>query len=151
MMNFFSKNFYLLRKQSGKTQAQTGVELGKGQTTIGNWENDFSQPNLDELVEISNLFGVDCETLLKTNLENVQLSNPMLGEKKKAKSTPKSTPNSTPIGPFLGQYADHEGLITFASERDESAYWILVSQIRKMSEDIEQLRLSVDSIKSKKK
>lgn len=57
-----------LRKQLSKTQSEIASLIKKGQTTIGNWENGISEPNLDELLIISNFFDIDLDTLVKVDL-----------------------------------------------------------------------------------
>jgi len=68
-MIFLGNNIRFLRKQSSKTQSEVAAVLKKGQTTIGNWENGISEPSLEELVVLSNYFGVDLDELVKTDME----------------------------------------------------------------------------------
>ena len=51
-----------------KTQSEIASLIKKGQTTIGNWENGISEPNLDELLVISNFFDIPLDTLIKVDL-----------------------------------------------------------------------------------
>jgi transcriptional regulator with XRE-family HTH domain len=51
-----------------KTQSEIASLIKKGQTTIGNWENGISEPNLDELLIISNFFDIPLDTLVKVDL-----------------------------------------------------------------------------------
>lgn len=67
-MHFLGKNIRHLRKQFDETQVGLAQVMGKGQTTIGNWENGVSEPNLDELVVLSNFFGTPIDVLLKVDL-----------------------------------------------------------------------------------
>jgi transcriptional regulator with XRE-family HTH domain len=67
-MNFLGKNIRHIRKQLSKTQSEVASLLKKGQTTIGNWENGISEPNLEELVVLSNYFDISLDTLIKTDL-----------------------------------------------------------------------------------
>lgn len=67
-MNFLGKNIRYIRKQLSKTQSEIASLLKKGQTTIGNWENGISEPNLEELVVLSNYFDISLDTLIKTDL-----------------------------------------------------------------------------------
>jgi transcriptional regulator with XRE-family HTH domain len=73
MATTFSKNLLYLRKKAGKSQAAIALQLSKGQTTIGNWENAYSEPSLAEIVEISNIFGINTSDLLTVDLNNVHL------------------------------------------------------------------------------
>jgi len=67
-MHFLGKNLRHLRKQTSKTQSEIASLIQKGQTTIGNWENGISEPNLNELLIISNYFDIPLDKLLKTDL-----------------------------------------------------------------------------------
>lgn len=67
-MHYLGKNIRYLRKQSSKTQSEIASLIGKGQTTIGNWENGISEPNLDELLILSNFFDIPLDTLIKIDL-----------------------------------------------------------------------------------
>jgi transcriptional regulator with XRE-family HTH domain len=67
-MHYLGKNLRYLRKQLSKTQSEIASLIKKGQTTIGNWENGISEPNLDELLVISNFFDIPLDTLVKVDL-----------------------------------------------------------------------------------
>jgi len=67
-MHFLGKNIRHLRKQFDETQVGLAQIMGKGQTTIGNWENGVSEPNLDELLVLSNYFDTPVDVLLKIDL-----------------------------------------------------------------------------------
>src|ERR1700678_2611046 len=67
-MHYLGKNMRYLRKQMSKTQSEIASLIKKGQTTIGNWENGISEPNLDELLIISNFFDMPLDTLIKVDL-----------------------------------------------------------------------------------
>jgi transcriptional regulator with XRE-family HTH domain len=67
-MHYLGKNLRYLRKQMSKTQSEIASLIKKGQTTIGNWENGISEPNLDELLVISNFFDIPLDALIKVDL-----------------------------------------------------------------------------------
>ncbi len=68
MMNFLAGNIRLLRKKIAETQTGIGLLVNKGQTTIGNWENGKSEPNIGELLILSNFFGISIDLLIKVDL-----------------------------------------------------------------------------------
>jgi transcriptional regulator with XRE-family HTH domain len=74
-MHFLGKNLRHLRKQTSKTQSEIASLIQKGQTTIGNWENGISEPNLNELLIISNYFDIPLDKLLKTDLSEEQATS----------------------------------------------------------------------------
>ena|ERR1700744_5065865 len=67
-MNFLGKNIRYLRKHSSKTQSEIASLIKKGQTTIGNWENGISEPNVEELLILSNFFDIPLDVLIKVDL-----------------------------------------------------------------------------------
>src|ERR1700744_3126760 len=73
-MHFLGKNLRYLRKQLSKTQSDIALLIKKGQTTVGNWENGISEPNLEELLIISNFFDIQVDVLLKVDLAEVSAS-----------------------------------------------------------------------------
>jgi transcriptional regulator with XRE-family HTH domain len=79
-MHYLGKNLRYLRKQLSKTQSEIASLIKKGQTTIGNWENGISEPNLDELLVISNFFDIPLDVLVKVDLAETNLAHrPTLG------------------------------------------------------------------------
>lgn len=67
-MHYLGKNIRYLRKQLSKTQSEIASLIKKGQTTIGNWENGISEPNLEELLILSNFFDIPLDSLIKVDL-----------------------------------------------------------------------------------
>ena len=67
-MNFLGKNIRHLRKQFAQTQSELADMMKKGQTTIGNWESGVSEPNVEELLLLSNYFATPIDLLVKVDL-----------------------------------------------------------------------------------
>lgn len=74
-MHYLGKNLRYLRKQMSKTQSEIASLIKKGQTTIGNWENGISEPNLDELLVISNFFDIPLDALIKVDLAETNMAH----------------------------------------------------------------------------
>ena len=74
-MHYLGKNLRYLRKQLSKTQSEIAALIKKGQTTVGNWENGISEPNLDELLVISNFFDIPLDILVKVDLAGANHNN----------------------------------------------------------------------------
>jgi transcriptional regulator with XRE-family HTH domain len=70
--NYLPKNIKYLRKINSKTQAQLGLEVNKGHTSIGNWETGFNEPNNVDLKKIAIYFGVSIDDLLTKDLSKVK-------------------------------------------------------------------------------
>jgi len=74
MNTFFSKNLKFLRTKKGVNQSQLADLVGKGYTTISNWENGASWPNFEDLNIIIKYFDVNAHSFLYEDLENVHLN-----------------------------------------------------------------------------
>ena len=57
-----------LRKTNGVSQETLAQQLEITRQTISKWELDISQPDIDKIVEISRIFGVSCDYLLKEEI-----------------------------------------------------------------------------------
>lgn len=90
---YLGRNLRFLRKQKGLNQQDLADLVGKGDTTIGNWEKGISEPNFTELATISNYFGVSVSDVLYQDLANAHL----IGTKDEIKNSGKSVPKGTPI------------------------------------------------------
>jgi transcriptional regulator with XRE-family HTH domain len=53
-----------LRKENGMTQEQLAEQLGVARRTVSRWENGNNMPDLNILIELSDLYGVDLREIL---------------------------------------------------------------------------------------
>lgn len=102
MMNFFSKNIVLLRKNNNKTQAEICASLDFKRNTWSNWENGVSSPDLETLAKIASYFNVDFGDIVQKDLSKPHLSENELNPILQANTHPKphlnthlNTPNQT--------------------------------------------------------
>lgn len=61
----FGEKLQTLRKSKGLSQEQLAVQLSVSRQAISKWELGESKPDLDNIVQISNLFSVTTDFLLK--------------------------------------------------------------------------------------
>jgi transcriptional regulator with XRE-family HTH domain len=117
-MHFLGKNLRHLRKQTAKTQSEIASLIQKGQTTIGNWENGISEPNLNELLIISNYFDIPVDKLLKADLSEEHIES-MIG---------------------MGRPYDHSGGIELSAvrEKEENLTYIL-REIKDIRSEMQQI------------
>lgn len=71
---YFSVNCKILRKANDLTQAGLANLLGLQATSVSAWENGLSHPNANTLIELSNLFKVSIDDLLKKDLAGSSVS-----------------------------------------------------------------------------
>lgn len=66
----FGGKLQLLRKQKGMSQEQLASQLSVSRQAISKWELDSSLPDTDNVIQLSKLFGVSTDYLLKDEIEN---------------------------------------------------------------------------------
>lgn len=72
----FSRRLKLLRKERRLTQNELAEYLHTKNTTISNYENEVSSPDMDMLKEIASFFNVSTDYLLgKTNTRDENVSD----------------------------------------------------------------------------
>ncbi|MDR3716667.1 MAG: helix-turn-helix transcriptional regulator [Puia sp.] len=128
-MNYLAKNIRHLRKKSSKTQEDIGSLVHKGQTTIGNWENGKSEPNIGELLVLSNFFDISVDLLLKVDLAGSHL---LPADQKKKKTAPISNENT-----IRYNYNDWESLV---KEYDEKILSEILREIKSLRQELNQPR-----------
>lgn len=67
-MNFFAKNLKWLRQQRNISQAKMAEDIGSQRSTLANYENEFSTPDLDRLIRIANYLDVTIDSILTKDL-----------------------------------------------------------------------------------
>ena len=64
MKNCFSENLKNLRKDNKITQQQLASALNTTVKTISHWETGYSEPALNQVVELAEFFNVSLEDLI---------------------------------------------------------------------------------------
>ena len=62
------------RLHSGLTQEKAAEELNVSRQTISNWENEKSYPDIISVIELSNLYSISLDDLLKGDEKNDETS-----------------------------------------------------------------------------
>ena len=65
------KNILNLRKKKGLSQEELGEKIGVTRQTISNWELGITNPNPDQLKEISKEFNISIDELLDNDIRDV--------------------------------------------------------------------------------
>ncbi len=58
-----------LRKKSGLSQEQLAAQLTVSRQAVSKWELDETMPDTDNVIQLSRLFGVSCDYLLREEME----------------------------------------------------------------------------------
>ncbi|MBO4251890.1 MAG: helix-turn-helix transcriptional regulator [Clostridia bacterium] len=61
----FGKNFREARKQIGYSQKEVAEKLNIHQSNVSDWENDVSRPEYEKLIELSRIYDISIDDLLK--------------------------------------------------------------------------------------
>ena len=61
----FNEKLIKLRKSSGLSQEELGNKLNIARQTVSKWELGETTPEMDKLVELSNLFNVSLDEMIK--------------------------------------------------------------------------------------
>ena len=64
-MNNFKENLKTYRKQSDMTQKELAEKLEVTVNNIGHWEKGRTEPNLDTLVKMTQIFNITLDELIK--------------------------------------------------------------------------------------
>lgn len=64
-METIGKRIARLRREKGWTQKQLADRLECHENTVAHWEADRNLPNAIMIIDLSDLFGVTCDYLLK--------------------------------------------------------------------------------------
>jgi transcriptional regulator with XRE-family HTH domain len=70
----FSSNIKLLRNRRGLTQEEMATALKMKRPTLSGYENGVAQPGIQQLMAISDFFGVAVDTLIRVNLKKLRQS-----------------------------------------------------------------------------
>jgi transcriptional regulator with XRE-family HTH domain len=68
---FFHSNVKLLRNRRGRTQDDVAFALGMKRSTLSGYENQISEPGIDQLLAFSKYFSISIDTLIKVDLTKI--------------------------------------------------------------------------------
>ncbi len=123
-MSLFSKNLRFLRKKGSLKQEDISALFNKQANTIGNWENQKSEPSLAELIKLSEYFRVSVHDLLNNDLE----SQPSRQNKEPAT-----------IGFQSDSNRPEEALNSPTNEGSQDAFWVILRELRLVHEKLDSL------------
>ncbi len=77
-----------LRRQSGLSQEQLAARLTVSRQAVSKWELDETMPDTDNVVQLSRIFGVSCDYLLREEVEERDASPAVQEPAQPAQSPP---------------------------------------------------------------
>jgi transcriptional regulator with XRE-family HTH domain len=132
-MSIFSKNLRYLRKKGNQNQDEIAILFRKRANTIGNWENQKSEPSLTELMKLGEFFKISVEDLLHTDME--KLSDPPLTKSVSAVSA------KTPVTSLSIQ---EPAQAMAAREGSPDAFWLILRELRVIGEKLDLLTSGIE-------
>lgn len=105
------------RMKSGFTQENVAEKINVSRQTISNWENEKSYPDIINVIELSNLYSISLDDLLKGDQE-------MMGHLEECTNIVRS--NQKLIGAILLNVITVILLITLSMFLPDKSYYLLV-------------------------
>ncbi len=68
----FSDKLITLRKKAGWSQEELAEKLNVSRQSVSKWESAQSVPDIDKILQLSSLFGVTTDYLLKDTQDDTQ-------------------------------------------------------------------------------
>jgi transcriptional regulator with XRE-family HTH domain len=137
-MSLFSKNLRFLRKKGNHNQEEISILFNKRANTIGNWENDKSEPSLTELMKLGEYFNVSVHEFLHADLEGGS-----------------AIPGMAVTGAFTSGLAvknreSPDPVFSAANEAGSNAFWLILRELRAVHEKVDLLISGLESTAAKK-
>ena len=69
------------RLNCGLSQKQVAKAIGRDRTTIGSWENMRTEPNLDEIMKLAQIYRIDPMEILPAESVDIELKDSLSDQK----------------------------------------------------------------------
>jgi DNA-binding XRE family transcriptional regulator len=128
-MSIFSKNLRYLRKKGNHNQDEIAILFRKRANTIGNWENQKSEPSLTELMKLGEFFKISVEDLLHTDMEKISdahVSRPVVS-------------TGSAKTPVISSSIQEPVRVMAAGEGSPDAFWLILRELRVIGEKLDGL------------
>jgi transcriptional regulator with XRE-family HTH domain len=132
-MSLFSKNLRFLRKKGNLNQDEISILFKKRANTIGNWENQKSEPSLTELIKLGEFFKVSIQDLLHADME------------KQTDHSGPETISPVPARHLIKSYSIQEPVTGIAREGSQDAFWLILRELRAIDEKVDLLVSGMES------
>jgi transcriptional regulator with XRE-family HTH domain len=129
-MSIFSKNLRFLRKRGNHNQEDIALLFKKKANTIGNWENQKSEPAFVELMKLADFFQVSIQDLLQSDLTIREQAQSTGRELSSDGGNDLRSLESYKLQEFLGSPSVATG---------SDAFWIILRELRALNEKVDLL------------
>jgi transcriptional regulator with XRE-family HTH domain len=142
-MTYFGKNLKALVSKLGITQASIEGVVEKRQTTISNWVNGRTNPDAEDLVKLSEFFGLPIDDLCLTDLSHGNLITQDYISNFRAKGSLKGKP-------FGSLTAENNQFIAMkpiqnndAREDDNPLLWSVLKLMQGIDQKLDEIRADI--------
>jgi transcriptional regulator with XRE-family HTH domain len=132
IMSLFSKNLRYLRKKGNHNQDEIALLFNKRANTIGNWENQKSEPSLEELMKLGDFFNLGSGDLLQRDLE-MEFTGARRQE------------SQIPEGQFPANDNKPEPRSSQVREGEPDGFWLVLRELRALHEKVDLLVSRLES------
>lgn len=132
-MNFFSKNLKYICKLFAVRQEELALYLDVSQTTVGNWQNEKSQPNASDLIGIKQYFGISVDDLLELDIEKGKLISEEMVSNFRGKGNLKGKGIGKLNRQNVSKNYDSTASMDTASDVDTTTNWLLLNELKSVS------------------
>jgi transcriptional regulator with XRE-family HTH domain len=129
-MSVFSKNLRYLRKKGNYNQDEISDLFNKRANTIGNWENEKSEPSLTELMTLGDFFKVDTGDLLHLDMEKASETDSV---------NHSDSMNSMESTRTRGKLPGQNQAFPPSSNEGSDAIWFILRELRTVNEKLDML------------
>ena len=143
-MNSFASNLKLLMKQLALSQASIEKVVDKRQTTISNWINGKTSPDVEDLIKLSDFFMIPIDDLCQTDLAKGNLINETYFEKFKQFGSLKGNEIGKLKAEFHQNIAEVKQALHVENSEEEAALWTVLQVMKQMAESLDRIEKKLD-------
>ena len=136
-MSIFSKNLRYLRKKGNHNQDDIAVLFRKRANTVGNWENQKSEPSLTELMKLGEFFKISVEDLLQTDMEKLSDTSAIM-------PGASTIAAKTSVTSFSIPEPEHGTTGADVKQGSPDAFWLILRELRVIGEKLDALVTGVE-------
>ena len=109
----FADKIIQLRKKSGWSQEELAEQMGVSRQAVCKWEGAQSIPNINKIIQLSQLFGVTTDYLLKDEIEDIIVDTDFYHEEVETEEQKKRFVSMEEANAFLKVKDETSGRIAF--------------------------------------
>lgn len=148
-MNYFGRNLKYLLKRFDVTQDELALQTDKKRSSISNWINEISMPNVADLIAIRQYFGISIDCLILEDLKNSKVVTDQHVQEfqRKSKVLSKVIGKVQPVS--KAYFVSEEDSLNVVEEPNSVVAWSMMGQLKIMDEKLDSLRVLAQKLVDK--